>query len=549
MTEKRAFKMHPQLLYSVIQRQAGTLSKAVLEGVMNAIDADATRIDITMACDCVGIVDNGKGFRNRKEIEEWFEVFGQPHAETEHKVYGAFRMGRGQLFAFGVNAWSTGVFRMAVDIKGKGLEYDLTDHAEPVTGCAVSVQLYQHLLPSGLAASARDLEQMVKWASVPIYLNDKLISQDPADAKWDEESDDAYIKFTAAGGLKVYNLGVFVHEVPGYHLGTGGTVVSKRQLKVNFARNDVQADCPVWKRVKKRVDQRATEENIKKPALDDDERQRIVDQVLCGELAWDKVSRLKLFMDVTGRNRSVGELKAPRWPAVTVARLGDRVGDKLMQSELAFVLADETLVRFDVESVEALSKLLLKWGAIYSKLTVKSFTELAKAFKTDHRVLDAKKLTRHETALLSTIEYVQHCLLTYGHKGYEGQRKIVLGDSDTADAWTDGSGYIAISRRFLHNVGTGADGWVRIGQLLVHEYAHNDPDSDTHIHSPAFYQDYHDHSHRVGRFVESALGRYALALTTQNLRAKKDMLKAQDQLANTKQRESALAASVPQKEV
>ena len=39
--ETIAFTMHPQLLYSVIQRQAGTLNKAILEGVMNGVDARA----------------------------------------------------------------------------------------------------------------------------------------------------------------------------------------------------------------------------------------------------------------------------------------------------------------------------------------------------------------------------------------------------------------------------------------------------------------------------------------------------------------------------
>ena len=42
-------------------------------------------------------------------------------------------------------------------------------------------------------------------------------------------------------------------EIPQYKLGCGGEVVSKQQLKVNFARNDIQHDCPIWKVVKKFV--------------------------------------------------------------------------------------------------------------------------------------------------------------------------------------------------------------------------------------------------------------------------------------------------------
>ena len=40
--ETLQFVMHPKLLYDVILRQAGSLSKAVLEGIQNSIDAGAT---------------------------------------------------------------------------------------------------------------------------------------------------------------------------------------------------------------------------------------------------------------------------------------------------------------------------------------------------------------------------------------------------------------------------------------------------------------------------------------------------------------------------
>jgi hypothetical protein len=38
--------MHPDLLFSVIKNQAGTIGKAILELVMNSIDAGSTRVDI-----------------------------------------------------------------------------------------------------------------------------------------------------------------------------------------------------------------------------------------------------------------------------------------------------------------------------------------------------------------------------------------------------------------------------------------------------------------------------------------------------------------------
>lgn len=43
MSEERKFSMHEHLLRDVIERQAGSLDKAIMEAVMNLIEANATR--------------------------------------------------------------------------------------------------------------------------------------------------------------------------------------------------------------------------------------------------------------------------------------------------------------------------------------------------------------------------------------------------------------------------------------------------------------------------------------------------------------------------
>ena len=116
MTESRTFKMHDKLLLDVIKKQAGSIQKAVLEGVMNSIEAGASQVDVTVEPTQIRIIDDGRGFQSRQEIELFFETFGQPHTESENKRWAQFRMGRGQLFAFGRNEWRTGPYVMRVDI-------------------------------------------------------------------------------------------------------------------------------------------------------------------------------------------------------------------------------------------------------------------------------------------------------------------------------------------------------------------------------------------------------------------------------------------------
>jgi hypothetical protein len=122
--EQRQLTVHPAILYSIIKSQAGSLSKALLEAVMNAVDAGATKCSIKLDSSSFEVKDNGKGFSSRQEILDFFETFGTPHTEGDAR-YGKFRMGRGQMFSFGINTWQTGHFTMVVDIKGKGLDYSL----------------------------------------------------------------------------------------------------------------------------------------------------------------------------------------------------------------------------------------------------------------------------------------------------------------------------------------------------------------------------------------------------------------------------------------
>ena len=135
--ELHDFEMDNNLLLSMMQRQAGSLHKACLEGAMNAVEAKSTAVNFRFKPDSdlsVGehgqllISDDGKGIDCEDHVARWFKRFGTEHDSTEQKIWAEFRMGRGQLFAFGVNTWRTATFEFVVDLKNVLRQHNLATH-------------------------------------------------------------------------------------------------------------------------------------------------------------------------------------------------------------------------------------------------------------------------------------------------------------------------------------------------------------------------------------------------------------------------------------
>lgn len=525
--ERRTFGMHPNLLYDVITKQAGSLQKAILEGVMNGVDAGATRIDLEIGTDRVVISDDGKGFTGRDEIEKYFETFGTPHEEGD-ATYGRFRMGRGQMFAFGANRWTTNVFRMHVDIKTKGLDYDLVDTldgAKPFKGCRIEIDLYDKLLPSDCDSIQRDLKMWVAYVSTPVHLNGKVISQDPSKAKWDVETADAWFKLAPSKStLSIYNLGVLVAHAPAHRYGTGGIVVSKERLDVNFARNDVQNTCRVFAKIKTELRRHSDKEVIRKKRVTDHEREHLATRILEGSMQPEVAMDLPVITDVEGRHHSLRAFIQMIYRADRIFSTprGNRQAITVTQQHLGTAIASETLERFDSEDVaEFLAKLrqvTKKWTGPrrwdYDHLR----QALAKATPVDISVFDAlvtesfepiaeKKLNARQKILRRTLEAGMYPI---ARATGQAPRTIGIGSSDVAQAWTDGVRNVWFNENMLHLIGEGYQGCTRLAGIMMHEFMHEGPDTDTHEHDGEFYKRHHDlslDSDAIGQSV-AAMMRY-----------------------------------------
>lgn len=86
------FELDPQIIHHIIYSQAGSIGKAIIELLMNSVDARATAVRLSMTKEGFECSDDGNGFANREDVVRYFGRFGTPHEEGD-ATYGRFRLG------------------------------------------------------------------------------------------------------------------------------------------------------------------------------------------------------------------------------------------------------------------------------------------------------------------------------------------------------------------------------------------------------------------------------------------------------------------------
>lgn len=512
--------MHPELLLQIIGRQAGSFDKAILEGAMNALEAIVAlkadggkckdeSIYITYKKDddksILTIKDFGKGITTRTEIEQFFEKFGTPHTEEEHKLIAQFRIGRGQMFNFGRNVWRTGTFKLTVDILKDGLNWEWESGLPFVDGCHITIELYdkyKNTFPAHTVDCLKDaVKKQLEFVSTPIFFNEEQINTPPELLKWDFEDDFAYYLFNIGDKLKVYNLGFYVQE----KWGMSGVVVSKQQLRVNFPRNDVMADCPVWHVMNQKVRESLVQKSTKKyKTLTLQERRAILNDVRNGDTTFSDARGSRILETAQGKFLSFSMFLKEGLPW-TIAKIGERRADRLIEKGSHVVFSEEMLMAMNYtgEKKKFFSWLIMtllnnntNGRGCYKDYSLENcqndifakesfYEEFSTIFESNDSYLTVprNKMTKIERRILDTL----------GYYGCWGERVLRIGLSDSANAWTDGRTYINIDRGFLKEKNLTSDYEIaNLFAVMIHELAHDNDTTKTDIHGEDFYEKFHD---------------------------------------------------------
>lgn len=524
------FELDPRIIHHIIYSQAGSIGKAVIELLMNAVDAQASGVVLTLARNGFECRDNGNGFASREDVVRYFGRFGTPHNGGD-ATYGRFRLGRGQIMAHASTVWQSNAWTMTVDTRSMGYNYELEEHAvsPAVCGCTISGRWYEAMTEAELMSAVQEVCDLVRYTPVSVELNGRQISRDPCSEKWDFEDDVAYYRVKEEGAVSIYNQGVLVRHDSAHQWGAGGLIVSKQAIGLNISRTEIlRKTCPVWKVIARQFGRMADElaSRLGDHRKTEARREKSARALLAGdpkleEIFWKEEvitilpgKRHISMTDFLYRCRSV--VQQPGGAFTVIENAFDvPKGEVIARSGVAVAVHPQTLSRFGCYSsqdfLDAVQRIQNNLRQVIDDTSylarslelpgLIAFSTLRDAYIERTQILTEKDLDKENRRAWNTLRwclyhYARVCtggqLYSTGQSRGGKQFHILIGSSNSAEAWTDGHSYIAFSvdvvRRLKKEPLNVAS---YIFSLLEHEIAH-EGDSLECGHDEVFYQRFHD---------------------------------------------------------
>lgn len=530
------FELDPQIIHHIIHNQAGSIGKSIIELIMNSVDAKANRVKLTMNKEGFVCEDDGQGFATKEDVLNYFGRFGTPHHEGD-ATYGRFRLGRGQIMAHASTIWSSINHQMVVDTLKMGYFYDLIDLDAPIPGCYITGKWYDKLSDTELLSTLQEIRDLVRYTPVEVELNGKTITRKPEHEKWDHQDEYAYYRVKLEGAVSIYNQGVLVRHDASHIWGVGGLIVTKKAISLNVSRTEIiRKTCAVWQEIAKQFQTLAHEisDKLHDNRKTEARREKSVRSLLSGEgNLFNLVYREEVVTILPG-NRHITLydfihrlLREHRNNCCIVENHNDiPKAETMAKAKISIFIHPKTLDRFGVYTPDQFLEILgliqdnydqfcalngydnRRYAMPMKEIELLDYSLLSQGFVERMEILKENTVLDRETRRAWTA--LRWCLQQYagvclgkvrdnnGALGYgEETFSILLGSSNTAEAWTDGEFYIAFNVEIIKKLKrdplkTAA----YIFSLLEHEIAHEGDSLDAG-HDEVFYQRYHDISIRM----------------------------------------------------
>jgi hypothetical protein len=237
--------------------------------------------------------------------------------------------------------------------------------------------------------------------------------------------------------------------------------------------------------------------------MSDSERRSILKCVRDGRQKFDEVKGSRILQTAQDKYISFLMFLKNKQPW-TVAPIGNRQADRCIQRGSHVVFAKEMLNAMNYSGEEKyffnwlLNTLIEKnnsgigydWGLNILKESIGDIEKLYQPFikavekaTSKCQIIATNKLTKVEKRIIYVLESLD-C--------WKG-RRIRIGVSSGALAWTDGVSFINLDRQWLSSLSLDWHGDVaHMFHVMTHELAHDSDTSDTDIHGEDFYEYYHE---------------------------------------------------------
>ncbi|MDO1496499.1 ATP-binding protein [Pseudomonas putida] len=559
------FELDPQIIHHIIYSQAGSIGKAIIELLMNSVDARASSVHLSMSRTGFTCSDDGQGFARREDVVRYFGRFGTPHDEGD-ATYGRFRLGRGQIMAHATTVWRSNAWMMTVDTREMGYHYDLDDLQDASPGCSISGDWYEVLSDAELMSTIQEVRDLVRYTPVIVELNGRCITRDPRTERWDAEDEFAWYRVKADGAVSIYNQGVLVRHDPAHTWGAGGLIVSKKAIGLNVSRTEIlRKTCPVWKSVARQFGQMADQmaSRLGDHRKTEARREKSARALLSGDANIVQIYSQEEVVTLLPGKRHVSLedfLRKCRYShnkrqggrfAVVDNAFDVPKGEAIAREGIAVIVHPTTLDRFGCYNAQDFVECIVRVhanlhhdveqnGTQYWWLNglyvpdLLAFSTLRDAFiERTHILMEKDALDRETRRAWTALRWCLHhyaALCTGGRPGYGGHVRegkslhILLGQSNIAEAWTDGSSYIAVDVTLVKRLKSSPLRTAAyIFTLIEHEVAHEGDSLDCG-HDDAFYQRFHDlalqHSAQRQRYMHMWLMKYTMSLEGDGKRAR-----------------------------
>lgn len=456
MNMKRQFRMSQKLLWNTVTRQAGTVEKAWLEIVQNAIDAGATRVEFQIAVDKFYAKDNGKGM-TKKEILTYFEEFGNSSKTADD--LGEFGVGRGQIFAQGKTEWTTQNHKMSVDVKHKGLNYNLKQLDKILEGTDIKVTTYNKI--KFMDKKIERFKDMIKFVEINVHVNGQLICESYSPTL---EIPEGKIILTNGDTIIVYNRGIYVKDDS---IGSGAIIISSKNLKVNFARNDIMDDCPVYSVLLEKTKQLIGNILNEKHSLSSDDRKTIINLMREDRIWIDNFKDKKVIPTANNNFMSIREVGNSK--AIYFSDGKNQYEDDLLIEKGYTILKPIPIIKGILNEAIGLTN-------------VGDYLGLVQSFRyVVQQEVNPNELSEQELAYWNKIMQLNNSI-----KGVL-KREIVIAKNMVASASTNGTNRITINYSNIRDFNNGY-----MVYLLLHEYSHQNNTENTDEHGYEFYEKFYE---------------------------------------------------------